>query len=298
MGKILNFLLKSKYKKFYASQFEQCINDSFDKEQNIKNDYHHDNFYQDSFQEKPNDNFRFKYNYPHNIEQGFCPNYGYDLAKNKIIDKQIYWPDPFQVKEDGKILFAKNTKIDWIAKIYYEQKYLDYTTEPLGSFEISLNIFDNKIALYACECKTKFLFIYASELKTRATMFNILVAFNIFFSFIKKNNLPLIDIHIDKNDTYLEFSFLNDPNFRGLFEKYLNFENLFITKSNEFISLKKHQINSLNILLIQNTWLISNYWNIFNNLNFEYKDENNVTILYTSPLNYIRKLLHNSDFIN
>ncbi len=294
MGRFLNFLIKAKYKKFYTSFFEQCTNHSLKENQSTKHD---DDFYNDDeleFNESSEDQDYF-------IEDDkWDDNYSHDQEslEKRFLDKQFYQSKPFQVEENGKIYFEKNNKIDWIARIYYDQKYLDYVHSPLGSFEISINVFGNKIALYACECKTKFLFIYATELKTKATIFNILVAFNIFFTFIKKNNLPLLDIYLERNDTYLAFDLLSNLDFRDLLNRHLDFENLFVIKSNDFISLKKHQIHSLNVLLIQDMWSISNYWNIFNNSKFEYKDTNNTTVIYTSPINYIRKLLKENNAIN
>ena len=160
-----------------------------------------------------------------------------------------------------------------------------------GDFELAINVINNKLGLYAVEKHSKLWFTYANEFDKEITMYDISIAFNLFFDFIQKNKLPLETIQLVITDAFNMFNFFKDEKFSNYIQKHISLENIIEVPQNDLnIILCKKTLDSINELLLSNHIKIGQYSKVANDLDNEYYDVSGNFIKCT-PKQYVKLYL-------
>lgn len=160
-----------------------------------------------------------------------------------------------------------------------------------GDFELAINIIDNKLGLYAVEKHSKLWFTYANEFNKEITMYDITIAFNLFFEFIEKNKLPLETIQLIKTKTFNIFNFFNDEKFSNYIKNHIDLNSIIeISEDSPNIILCRKTMTSINNLLLSNHIKIGQYSKVANDLDNEYYDISGNFIKCT-PKQYVKYYL-------
>lgn len=217
---------------------------------------------------------------------------------NNILSKQVYNFNNQQVivkagiNGDSKMRMSRK---DILYKIVRKINLAD--DKVFGDFELAINIFDNKLGFYAVEKHSKFWFTYANEFNKNITMYDITIAFNLFFEFIARNNLPIDSIQLVRTNAFDMFDMFKDKKFNEYLKKHINFENI-TEVSNDYddLILSQETMGVINDLLLTNLIKIGQYSQVANDLDHEYYDISG-NFIRCSPRQYIKKYLKR-DIIN